>query len=87
MLICGHVYHVNCIDRAWSYVCPTLTKCCPVCRIDCHPPTEVQSSPPPGAAVINVDKDPPAPPPQPSVDTTVTGVDTNVIPVPVVPPQ
>jgi hypothetical protein len=87
MLVCGHVYHLHCIDRAWSYVCPTLPKFWSVCRRVCHPPLEVWPPPSLGVAVINVDKGSPAPPPWPHVATRVTGVDTNVIPVPVVPPQ
>jgi hypothetical protein len=39
---------VHCIDRAWSYVQPTLPKCCLVCRRVCHPPLEVWPPPPPG---------------------------------------
>ncbi len=67
-----------------GYVCPTIPKCCPVCWRVCHPPSEVQPPPSPGAAVINVNEDPPVPTPvattEPGADVAITGpsADSNV---------
>jgi hypothetical protein len=56
MPVCGHVFDVHCIDRAWSFVCSNLPKCCAVCRRVIHPPPPQPATPrPPGVTVIDVD--------------------------------
>jgi len=56
ILVCGHVFRVQCIERVWSFVRSTLPRCCAVCRRVIH-----LSSPrralPPGTTVINVDEE------------------------------
>ena len=44
-LLCGHVFHRACILKAWSFVRPTLPKCCPVCRQICFAAAEVDNTP------------------------------------------
>jgi hypothetical protein len=44
MLVCGHVFHVQCIERAWRVI---------------HLPSP-QPALPPGTTVINVDEEQPA---------------------------
>lgn len=44
-LLCGHAFHRACILKAWSFVRPTLPKCCPVCRQICFAAAEVDNTP------------------------------------------
>lgn len=44
-LVCSHVFHRACILKAWSFVRPTLPKCCPVCRQICFAAAEVDNTP------------------------------------------